>query len=655
MAKRKLKFNYYRLTIQWTIVLLLSYMLGRFFVSTTYVPDFEAYCPLGGYQAFSSFLINNSLACSMTTMQITMSFLLAIGAVFFSKLFCGYLCPVGISTEWFGKLGDKYKLRYTITGFADRILRSLKYALFFITFYFTIDSSELFCRKYDPFYASFSGFTSDVVLWMGIVTIFLVTIGAVFLRQFWCKYLCPLSVVTNIFSFIVITIAVFGGYALLLFFGLEISWVYPLAIISVIGFLAEAFTLKSKFTPMLRITRQDDTCTHCKLCDRACPQAITISTGPQVIKHIDCNLCGDCITSCPHAGALKINRKSINWFPAVVTVCLVVVGLFLGTAYELPTVDEKWGSPEQMAQASIFEKSGLKDIKCFGSSSAFVSQMKEIDGVLGAATFVKSHTVKVYFDSLVISRNSLVEKIFAPLKNMLRVPDVETISEVTMGLGHFFDSYDAFFLTKLLEQTDGIFGFTTTYGEPVATRIFFDGSKLNAEKIKQVLESEIITFTENGKQFIENIDFSVDYVNEEIKTISANEFQHFMFNAFYEDINKGKDFYNKNDILVYEILLPEGQDPEMNKWIPYLESHLSSDSCIVGYAQEFTDMSVAKIYFRANCIDTLQLYNLLSSDSLTIKYNDGDIENILNPYSFEKHGRLIYDTLKILPDTLAVE
>ena len=626
-------------------------------MSTTYIPDFEAYCPLGGAQAFSSFLVSNNLACSMTTMQITMSLLLAFGVVFSSKLFCGYICPVGITTEWFGKLGDKFKFRYTITGFADRFLRILKYALFFITFYFTIDSSELFCRKYDPFYASFSGFTSDVVVWMGILTIVLVTVGAIFLRQFWCKYLCPLAAISNIFSFIAITVVVFGGYAILLVFGLEISWVYPLAIISIFGFLSEAFFLKSRFSPMLRITRQDDECTHCRICDKACPQAIKISTGSQIIKHIDCNLCGDCITACPNKGALKINRKSINWFPAVLTICLVVLGLFLGTTYELPTIDEKWGSAEQIQKASVFQKSGLKDIKCFGSSSAFVSQMKEIDGVLGAATFVKSHTVKVYFDSLVISRTSLIEKIFAPQKNMLKIPEneVENVSELTLGLGHFFDSYDSFFLTKLLENSKGIFGFTTTYGEPVVTKIFFDSKKLNVEKIKQLLESKTVIFSENNQEFTENIEFSVDFIDDNVKSLSVVEFQKFMFNSFYEDINKGKDFYAQKDILIYEIHMPDAQNAKMNKWIPYIESHLSNDSCIVGYEQKFTTIPIAKIYFRANCIDTLRLYNLLTMDSLIIKYDDGEIENIKNPYSFKTQGRLVYDTLKILPDTLAVK
>ena len=419
--------------------------------------------------------------------------------------------------------------------------------------------------------------------------------------------------------------------------------------------LSEAFFLKSRFAPILRITRQDDACTHCKICDKACPQAITISTGSQIIKHIDCNLCGDCITSCPQKGALKINRKGINWFPSLITVCLVAAGLFLGTKYELPTIDEKWGSPEQLANASVFEKSGLKDIKCFGSSSAFLSQMKEIEGVLGAATFVKSHTVRVLFDSLVISRTSLIEKIFSPQKNMIKIPDIENVSEITIGLGHFFDSYDAFFLTKLLEQTDGVFGFTTNYGEPVVTKIFFDANKLNSEKIKQVLESKIVTFTANNQKFIENIEFSVDNVDDNVITMSANEFQHFMFNSFYENINKGKDYYDKKDILVYEISNPEAQNSQLDKWIPYFENYLSSDSCIVGYAQEYTDMPISKVYFRANCTDTIQLYNYLSVDSMVIKYDDGFIENMKNPYSFEKQGRLVYDTLKILPDTLTVE
>ena len=132
------RINYFRLALQWIILALLAYMVIRPFVDTAYTADFEAYCPLGGLQALSGYLVTNNLACSMTSMQITMGIALIVCILIFSKLFCSYICPVGTFTEWLGKLGEKFKMRYTIKGIADRSLRILKYVLLFLTFYFTI-------------------------------------------------------------------------------------------------------------------------------------------------------------------------------------------------------------------------------------------------------------------------------------------------------------------------------------------------------------------------------------------------------------------------------------------------------------------------------------------------------------------------------------
>ena len=59
--------------------------------------DVEAYCPFGGLQALGSYLVNNSLACTMSMTQIMVGVMLAVGVILFSKLFCGYLCPLGAS------------------------------------------------------------------------------------------------------------------------------------------------------------------------------------------------------------------------------------------------------------------------------------------------------------------------------------------------------------------------------------------------------------------------------------------------------------------------------------------------------------------------------------------------------------------------------
>ena len=126
-----------------------------------------------------------------------MGVILLVGVLLFSKLFCSYICPIGTISEWLGRLGDQLKIRYTIKGLGDKILRSLKYILLFITLYFTLQSNELFCKKFDPYFSVASGFNSDVVVLYASLAIALVIFGSIFIRLFWCKYLCPLGAISN--------------------------------------------------------------------------------------------------------------------------------------------------------------------------------------------------------------------------------------------------------------------------------------------------------------------------------------------------------------------------------------------------------------------------------------------------------------------------
>ena len=175
-AKMK-KQNWYKLIYQFAVIGILAFMLFRLLFDKAYTPDFEAYCPFGGLQALGSYLTMDSLSCSMTSTQIMMGVALFVGIVLFSRLFCGYICPLGTIGEWIGKLGDRLKIRITPKGFADYALRLLKYVLLFITFYFTLKTSELFCKKFDPYYAAVSGFNSDVVLWWALIAIGALLLG----------------------------------------------------------------------------------------------------------------------------------------------------------------------------------------------------------------------------------------------------------------------------------------------------------------------------------------------------------------------------------------------------------------------------------------------------------------------------------------------
>ena len=184
MSKKPNTTNWPRPLIQWGTIaaILVIAFLPKF--NDNFVPDFEAYCPFGGIQALGSYLLNEALSCTMTSAQIVMGVLLVLAVFIFSKLFCAFICPVGTFSEWLGKLGDKLKIRITIKGLADQILRSLKYILLFITLYFTFDSNELFCKKYDPYYAVATGFSADVVVFYAIIAIVLVVLGSVFVRLF---------------------------------------------------------------------------------------------------------------------------------------------------------------------------------------------------------------------------------------------------------------------------------------------------------------------------------------------------------------------------------------------------------------------------------------------------------------------------------------
>jgi polyferredoxin len=417
----KIKTNPYRLAIQSAILIFIILMITRVFLDKNYIADYEAYCPYGGILAFTSFLVNNSLACSMTSVQIAMGAVLLLAIILLSKLFCSYVCPVGSVSEWIGKLGEKLKLRFTVTGYADILLRGIKYAILFVTVYYTVTSSELFCRKFDPFYASVTGFSADVSILWGIITIAVVVAGSLFIRLLWCKYLCPLGAVSNIFSFFIMFLAVTGIYVILLYLGIKMNFIWPLAIICSAAYLMEFYSLKTFNFPLLNITRNREICTNCKICSINCPQAIDVASL-DTVKHIDCNMCADCIHVCPEEGALTINKKGRKWLPALVLIVLVTAGIIVGRSFELPTISLYWGDESLKKEMKVFTRSGIKSVKCYGTSTAFADQMKGVKGVTGVTTFVKTNTVKLLYNPAEIDSASILKAIYAPAVQEIKEP-----------------------------------------------------------------------------------------------------------------------------------------------------------------------------------------------------------------------------------------
>ena len=572
----------------------------------------------------------------MTSTQIGMGVLFVIAVILFSKLFCSYICPIGTISEWLGKLGSKLKVRFTIKGIVDKILRSLKYILLFITLYYTFDSNELFCKKFDPYYAIATGFDMDVVVLYAAISIALVILGSVFIRLFWCKYICPLGAISNIFKFTIFFVAVLGTYILLLVFGVNISYVWPIAIATVGGYIIELIGQKSRIFPVARITRDEDTCTNCQLCSIKCPQAIDVASV-KVVKHVDCNLCSECISVCPVNDTIQINKKkSLRWLPIIATVVLVVAGIFMGMYWEVPTIDQRWGDDEEMANSAVFTQSGLKNIKCYGSSMAFASKMKKMKGVNGVATYVDDHRVKIYYDPSVLSEDKIMEELFTPMKVPIRpiAKDVEDVRVVSLLLENFFDTYDFNYLSILLKQKTDALGLQSEYACPVIVKIYFPAnSDLDEESMIDIIQSKKLEYElSTGAKNAVELGYKVA-TEPEYNIISRAEYIKLLFKPYKQDFNKRATY---TESVIDTLRLPLGKNSSQAKRYPYLVSHLSNDNGIVEFnAILDSDMvQKAQILFVDTMTNSEAIIEALQQDTLIFTYRSGKIGKTPNLFNF---------------------
>lgn len=639
--KNTLKTNPYRLVIQLTILLLLIFMLFRGYFDRSYTADFEAYCPFGGILAFSSFLANNSLACSMTSVQIVMGAALILAIILFSKLFCSFICPVGTVSEWLGKAGDKFKLRFTITGYADILLRGLKYGILFITVYYTVSSSELFCKKFDPYYALVSGFASDVALLWGIITICVVVLGSFFIRLFWCKYLCPVGAISNIFMFFFIFLSITGVYLLLRLSGISLGFIWPLAAICCIAYFLEFYSLKSKTFPIFNIKRNTEICTNCKLCTRYCPQAIDVASL-NTVKHIDCNLCSDCIHVCPEKGALAINKRGKKWLPAAITAALIIASIIIGKSFEIPTLSLYWGDEAQKVNMSEYSKTGLKSVKCFGSSTAFANQIKRVPGVTGVTTYVKTNTVRILYDPVSTDTISIQKSIFSPVKIQVRKPDslLKSLNEYSLRVDAFFDPLDAVYLKQILSGNKYIYGFTTEFDCPVRIKIYCDASaSIESASIKDLVETkEVSQPLANGKSLIIRLNYIVKKIEKSDSSLTSAEYSSRLYYGYFKAIS-GKDV---NLSSTYTVLFPGGGTESTNLMLDKLVYHISLQPGIDAIESFPKDRDpFLKIYFDKKLISDDGVHSLINSPKIQGMGVNGTLTSIDNPLSFPFKGESV--------------
>jgi polyferredoxin len=161
-------------------------------------------CPFGGVVTIYQFA---TVGTFVQKIHESAFVLMAIGfvlAILFGPVFCGWVCPVGTIQEWVAKWGKKlFKRRYNhfVPARIDSVLRYARYLVLAWVVYVTATSGTLIFAEYDPYFALFNFWSSEVAI--GGLVILGLTLGlSLFVERPWCKYACPYGAVlgiTNLF------------------------------------------------------------------------------------------------------------------------------------------------------------------------------------------------------------------------------------------------------------------------------------------------------------------------------------------------------------------------------------------------------------------------------------------------------------------------
>ncbi len=235
----------------------------------------EGWLPIAGLMNLKYFLVTGRIPSIHPAAMFLLSAFLII-SVLFRKAFCGWLCPIGTISEALWKAGKRLlKINWALPRWIDLPLRGLKYLLLALFLYavagMTAGSIEVFLSG--PY-----GLVADAKMLhffehlgeTGILTIGTLAVLSLFIKNFWCRYLCPYG-------------ALMG--------------------------------LAAIFSPT-KIRRNPDRCIDCAKCAKACPALLKVDKLVN-IRSAECMACMECVAVCPAEGALQMslprNRRLSPW------------------------------------------------------------------------------------------------------------------------------------------------------------------------------------------------------------------------------------------------------------------------------------------------------------------------------------------------------
>jgi polyferredoxin len=285
----------------------------------------DAFCPFGGIESAFTLITTGVMLQKIAWSSFIILFATIIVALIFRRSFCGNICPLGTLQEIFSRLGKLIfpKKNPVVPLSIDRPVRYLKYIVLIVFVVISAWLGTLAIRPYDPWAAFHHITTADLFteFMIGFIILIISLLGSIVYNRIFCKYLCPM-----------------GGF---------------LGLINRIGWF--------------RVRRVEETCTHCKACNKACPVNIPVEDLEEVSSSecINCNLCVD---ACPIKDTLIISgpKKTIISSRTVVLASLAVFIIVLGIS--TVTGSFKWtvtALSETVSETNEFDPANIKGSDTF--------------------------------------------------------------------------------------------------------------------------------------------------------------------------------------------------------------------------------------------------------------------------------------------------
>lgn len=230
------------------------------------VASLHAICPFGGVVSIYKFATVGTFLQKIHESSFILMLIAFMLAIAFGPVLCGWVCPFGTFQEWTSKLGRRiFGKRYNhfIPAKLDNYLRFIRYIILALVVYITASTAKLMFQDYDPYYALFNFWSSEVTM-TALIILGVTILLSLFVERPWCKYACPYGAVLGIFNLFRI----------------------------------------------FKVRRSPQNCINCKACDKTCPMNISVSTGTSVLNH-QCISCLKCTSenACPVTDTVELSIK----------------------------------------------------------------------------------------------------------------------------------------------------------------------------------------------------------------------------------------------------------------------------------------------------------------------------------------------------------